>query len=721
MSKAEWAIKYAKLGWSVIPQHAVIKGRCTCGNQNCKHPGKHPIIKNPIRETTPEEVQQWWEKWPWANIGLCLAYSNIAVLDLDSPDAKKNALKLLETENLYLHTLPLVAKSGGAHQGWHIFFQNQGLTKPYNGLFELKAGKCHITLPPSTGIKGEYMWLTFQPEKIIIIPEKILQAVKPQTKKAPSQKPQPIPTSSPTLKGKVGPGNRNNHLARLSLFLASSGMLSWQAICAAVKAENQAVCCPPLSDDEIEKTVLKSAAEKYKKTDETLLFAPMTDAGNAAFLAGAIGHNWRYSAALGWLYWDGKKWAEDKSGRLYSDAVLAFRRRKEALRNYEDTGKLIEFCTKCENKARLTSAETLLRHHCEFKGKFNDNPLLIAFQNGTYDLETETFREHRRSDYNTMLAGTEFDESCPTPKWNQFLQSIWEDNEMIEYIQRVLGYASTGLTSEKTLWFLWGTTGWNGKSALIHIISQVLGDYAATAQLSVFSEQNRSSIPNDLARLADKRFVSVSEAQSRVYLDEKIIKQITGSTDKIVARFLHREFFEFQPVAKVFIATNQLPLVKEGDKPFWERVKVIPFSKSFYREARQKAWRKEGFRTFEEQFVPEYPGIAAWLVEGALKYIKYGLDTPAEVQSAVEEYKSNANPLEAFIQDCCIVQDNLVQPLKEFYNVYQAYCKENGYSPLGKIKLSKQLESMGFQKTKSKEWIITGLQVTHSAKQELIL
>lgn len=127
------------------------------------------------------------------------------------------------------------------------------------------------------------------------------------------------------------------------------------------------------------------------------------------------------------------------------------------------------------------------------------------------------------------------------PCMAQFLEQIFlGDKELIEYMQRLVGYSLTGDISEQLMFFLVGG-GSNGKSTFINTIKDLMGDYGKQAQSDTFIKKKSGGANNDIARLASARFVSAIESEEGEKLSETLVKQITGG-EPVVARFLKQEF-----------------------------------------------------------------------------------------------------------------------------------------------------------------------------------
>jgi putative DNA primase/helicase len=255
-------------------------------------------------------------------------------------------------------------------------------------------------------------------------------------------------------------------------------------------------------------------------------------------------------------------------------------------------------------------------------------------ENGTMDLKTGELREHRQEDMITKIARVTYDKSADCPIWKTFLMEIMNYNaELIRFIQTAADWTVTGDTSEQSMFILFGT-GANGKSTFLNTIMNLLGDYAIAIPTETFMKKNGDQITNDIARLRGTRFVTTTEAEQGQRLSEPLIKQITGN-DRMTARFLYGEFFNFVPAFKIFMATNHKPVIKGTDHGIWRRIKLIPFTTRIPEEKQDKR--------LEERLRGEASGILNWLLEGAKRWTMERLRTPQIITSATDEYRKEMN------------------------------------------------------------------------------
>ena len=321
-----------------------------------------------------------------------------------------------------------------------------------------------------------------------------------------------------------------------------------------------------------------------------------------------------------------------------------------------------------EKRARQTSllaiAQNLLPI-ADAGDRWDTDPWLAGTTNGVIDLLTGILRPGRPEDGITLRLRVPYDPHAKCPRFISTINAIFgDDGELIAYVQRALGYSLTGDCREEVFFLLWGS-GANGKSTLIGIITFVLGDYAGDLPFSAL-ERSRfgGGIPNDIAKLVGIRCVTASESND-VRLNEARIKALTGR-DPITARFLHQEFFTFEPVAKFWLTTNTKSEVRDDSEGFWRRVHLIPFTQSFIGREDKK---------LKDKLRAEAPGVLAWLVRGCLAWQRDGLRPPEAVVNATAEYRKESQQLAQFFEACCVIQGNARVQAGELYKAYLGWCR----------------------------------------------
>ena len=300
-----------------------------------------------------------------------------------------------------------------------------------------------------------------------------------------------------------------------------------------------------------------------------------------------------------------------------------------------------------------------------------------------------TFRKHSESDYSTKCSKFIFDPKAVCPTWDRFLLQIMnKDLELINYLQKVMGYALTADVSEQVLFILWGA-GANGKSTFLNVILDLMGDYSGTTSSDTFMKGKSDGMSNDLARLRGLRLVSTSETEQGKRLSETLVKQATGQ-DKLMARFLYGEYFEFYPTFKIFMATNHKPTVKGNDYGIWRRIRLIPFTVTIPPEERDK--------DLFAKLKAENSGILNWLLRGCEMWRKEGLGSAESVEAATEEYRNDMDTVGQFIHDCFIVEATPITRVsnKELYEAYYRWCSRNNEKAISQKLLTLRLQEKGF-------------------------
>ena len=425
---------------------------------------------------------------------------------------------------------------------------------------------------------------------------------------------------------------------------------------------------------------------------------PRTDVGNAELFAHLYKDCLRYDHThKRWLLWQGHWWAEDVDGKVHRMAKEAARTRLVYAANIstaeEYMKKETKWAIKSESRPRLEAALKLAQSEKPLADTgidWDSDPWLLGVANGVIELRTGKLRDGRSSDKITLHTDISFDPQAQCPRWSQFLEEIFGgDRELVAFVQRAVGYCLTGRTEEQCLFLCYGV-GANGKSTLLKLLRYVLGDYAYNLPFSAFELKARSSIPNDIAALAGRRFVTAIETNESAQLNEGRIKALTGC-DPVTARFLYREFFTFLPLAKFWLAFNHKPQVVDDSHGFWRRIRLMPFLKEFKEEADDQA--------LEPKLQREGQGILAWAVRGCLEWQEKGLGMPAVVREATQAYREENDPLDDFITERCIVDPSVWTTASAIWKDYKHWADQSGEDkPIDRRAFSRLLQARGFKK-----------------------
>jgi putative DNA primase/helicase len=386
----------------------------------------------------------------------------------------------------------------------------------------------------------------------------------------------------------------------------------------------------------------------------------------------------RFVAAWGqWFRYDGKVWRQDATLHAFD---LARRICREA--SAECNGKKGE-------KAALASAKTVAaierlarsdRRMAAIIDQWDADPWLLNTPVGVIDLRTGRIRAHRPDDYMTKATAVGPNGSCPI--FLKFLDRITgEDADLIAYLRRVLGYALTGATRDHALFFGYGT-GANGKSVLLSTVAGLLGDYHKTAPIETFTASNVDRHPTDLAMLRGARLVTATETEEGRQWAESRIKSLTGG-DRVSARFMRQDFFEYTPQFKLFIAGNHRPGLRSVDEAIRRRFHLVPFAVTIPPEER------DGELT--EKLKAEWPGILAWIVAGCLKWQSEGLAAPEAVTAATAEYLNSEDAIAAWIDERCERDVTAWSGASALFASWASWATKAGENPGSQKKFSQKL------------------------------
>ncbi len=737
------ALEYAARGWHVFPAPPGKKQSYEAAKD---HEGRRWGATN-----DPDLVAALFEKHPHANIGIATQESGLVVLDLDRKNNVDGIAWLMDQIKVH-GDLPDTIEATSPSGGWHVYFEYPGDFDPKTCEGEIAPGvdvRGHggmVLAAPSIkpGSENPYRWKNppgfFQ---VAAAPKWILDLLPRREKLSERAMPDArvqIDTGGATAwadkalqdelaKLLAAPeGKRNGTLNSCAFNLAqivAGGGLAEDAVKARLRAAADGIGLEP---SEIAATIdsgfqaglqtprgpkeratggraaTADGAPRPNALDELDLShdALATDLGARSFDGDA-----RHVATWGkWLFWEGTRWQIDDRldhltrTRAYlrdrAEDLTGWAERKAATLDDKEGEKLRAWAKDqarwLRNKITVASVESLARSNPASVARadaFDDNRLLLGTPGGTVDLRTGRLRTADRGDMITKATACAPAAPGSRPeRWLTFLHEIFDgDADLVAFMQRAAGYALTGLTTEHKLLFLYGT-GRNGKSVFLNTLSHIWADYARRAAAETFLNSAVEKHSTGLAGLQGARLVAGSELPVGKTWDESVIKDLTGG-DRMTARFMRGDFFDFDPQLTLMIAGNNQPSFRGVDEAIRARVVLVPFLVTIPPERRDKS--------LPEKLKAEGPEILRWAIEGALQWQERGLDVPAKVVVASTEYLDDEDTLGQFLVEETVTDPAGFVTTTDLHDRFKFWCERQGLHAWTLHTLRKELKSRGFQ------------------------
>jgi putative DNA primase/helicase len=418
-----------------------------------------------------------------------------------------------------------------------------------------------------------------------------------------------------------------------------------------------------------------------------------TDLGNAERFVDA--HRDRVlwcPARKSFLCWDGKRYEWDARGEAVKLAHATARsifHEAPGAEGEEEQKAIAKWALASQNESRMNAMLSQARPYLAVgMEELDRDPWLVNCQNGTLDLRTGKLKDHDPGDLITKIVPVDYDPDAPAPRFHRFLKEALVDDALIKFVKRYSGYTLTGITRERLLAILYGF-GKNGKTTLTELLHEVLGDYARNTDVETLLIKKYQGVGNDVAALKGARFVSAAEVEKGRRLAESKVKQLTGR-DTVTARFLFGENFDFKPEFKLWLSTNNKPVIQGTDDAIWDRIRLIPFTQRFDgRNADPK---------LPDKLRNELAGVFAWMVEGCLEWQEHGLEEPKTVTDATRQYREEMDTLTSFLDETCVTGPNYRVLAEGLYQRYATWCDKSGERKDPKKAFVARLEERGFDR-----------------------
>lgn len=661
------------------------------GKKVTRH-AKSPYTARGLKEATTDtsQINDWWEKHPGALVAVtCGESSGILVIDIDSGANKCGEASFKATGLSIPSTVQTKTMSGGRHVLFR-YPKGSNLRNSASTCFgpdiDVRAEGGYVIFAGSVlpdGRRYEYVeGLSMDEVEIAPLPDEYLKRLLTPNKEVQRNR----ATGAQE-------GARNQTLFQHAVSAVHGAMTDEEVRTTAFQL-NQTFN-PPLDADEVEGTV--RSAVSYRKNSRL----PHTDLGNAERFREAWQGRVHYIREhRAWASFDGQRWVLDDAAaaRMAHETVRGIVR-EVASSDPDELQQAIRWQKNSEANARINS---LLDIASQLEGlsisqeAFDTHPHLFNFQNGTMDLKSGEFREARANDRITRMAGCKWEANATAPRFVQFISEVvGEDEDDARYLKKLAGYILAADRIEQRIQILIGDGG-DGKSTLIETLKRLMGDYQTTLAATSISTQNTGGIPNDIAKLAGKRLATISELPQKLHVNTQLVKAISGG-DTLTARFLHKEYFDFEPTAQLLVATNFYPYADVEDQAYFRRLAILRFPKSFANSNPDKS--------LKSKLAEELPGIAKWAVDGYRAYLDEGLELTQSMHSELEKYRHFTDPLTGFFDNCLKVthRETDFVPTDDLVDAATEYCRSEDRPYPEKNTVIRYMERRGLQRVQRRQ------------------
>jgi putative DNA primase/helicase len=709
-SLREAAAAYAAAGWPVFPTDF----------------NKRPLVEHGFKDATtdPEMIRRLWQNTNAKGIGIPTGSAIGAfVVDIDPGHGGAETLAALEAK---YGALPATLTSFTGGGGLHYFFRYvEGIRNSAGHVgagIDIRGEGGYIVAPPSGHQSGQnYQWTsTRSPAEA---PTWLLEAIfAPKPKPGSPKERQSNGNGDGTPYGKAAldaelrrvqaarEGTRNATLneAAFSIgqlvaggelpasaldYLSTAGEsagLPAAEVRATLESGFSAGSRSPRQAPPPAKPPAKPAKLPAEEGAEDHLSLPdtLTDSGNADLIVERFGAGIRYlHESADFLVWNGKQWepGADFAVKAFAQSIARdFYRKAFETQDPEKARQYSKHAHKSLSAPAIRNAVELVQIYPAIRAtarQFDRRKDRVNVNNGIVDLRSGALLHHDPAEYHRHLIGIDYDPDATCPLWRRTLDQIFLDrSELVEYVQRYAGYSLTGETNDQSLMILHGR-GSNGKSLLLRVLAYILGTYAKTTRAETLMEKpsgNDGANP-DIADLWGARFVSAAETRPGARLDDALVKRATGQ-DVMKARFLFRNFFEFEPEFKLWLSANHKPRIDGADEAMVRRLRLIPFEAKF-------TAKPSGPNEFPiddclaDRLREERAGILRWLVEGSMAYYQKGLEAPEIVQAATANYAAEMDQFSAFLAERCLSGVEHKARAGDLLAAYREFCEEGGERP----------------------------------------
>lgn len=676
------ALAYAAKGFRVLLVHGIKEGSCTCGNSDCRSPGKHPITSGGVHDATTDrsQIKALFKQYPDANIAIATgSASNLLVLDIDFRNGGRESLKNARDQFGKQPRTVTVDTGGG---GWHLYFKHPDGRrirtrhgKAFGEGIDVQADGAYIIAPPSLHKSGErYVF-----QKGCSLDELPIKPLPDAWSARLATLYEPVKESSRALSlsnQSFIEGRRNQELTSLAGKLRNTG-LSDQALLEALVEENESRCNPPLGRDEVER--IAKSVTRYPShstgVHETEIIARTT-----LDLHFARGDHLIYATDGNFWSYDGKKWGHLSTPVLESLTLSVMRGLDQSRRQAPSS--LLKQVTS------LLKAEVAIN---DDRLGFTQPPPVINCQNGELWIAKDgstDLRPHSYKSYLRHCLDVSFDPNASCPLFDEAIADIFskakDPKAMIEFWLELMGYIIQPSRDIPIIAICAGG-GSNGKTALANTIQKLIGPSLVMAMPIEDFDKSRFMVGN----LVGKLLFLDDDVRAGIKLPDGLLKKLSeGKT--LSGEQKYGPTFNFTCLTVPMLLCNNPPSLADLSHGMMRRLVLVPFDRSF-------SANEIDLNLFPKIWATEMAGILNHAVNGMRRVLqRKRFAFPSEVKGARSRWLSTANPVPAFVDECCVKEGSCA--IGTLYEAYTQWCRVSGItSPQQRLNFKRNLENLGYR------------------------
>lgn len=320
--------------------------------------------------------------------------------------------------------------------------------------------------------------------------------------------------------------------------------------------------------------------------------------------------------------------------------------------------------------------------------EFSTNKNILNFENGTLELDTLIFREHRKEDYLLYSLPYAYDKEAQCPRWLKFLDEVLPNKDLQTLLQEAFAYPLSRLHLEKLV-YLYGE-GLNGKSVALDVYSRILGRENTTAiSLEQITRQDGLYIAQMIGKIANISY----ENTQKIYNNAIFKSYVSG--ERLPVKRLYENPFMTDEYPPSIISSNNMPIVDEFTNGYFRRFLFLPFMVTI---------KKENINpNLTNELCEELSGICNWLIEGVKRLKENKKFTAVEaVNKAFDDFRMESDSVYLFVDELMYKpSEERKILLSQLYGEFEAWAQAYGYNKMSIRTFSKRLKRLGFEIKKS--------------------